>query len=38
MRIHLGVWLCLAVAVPSSGQFLSRDFRELWRNEVFENY
>ncbi|MDP7620043.1 MAG: hypothetical protein QF652_07365, partial [Dehalococcoidia bacterium] len=37
-RIHLVLCLCLVSVAPSAGQFLSRDFRELWRNEVFENY
>ena len=23
---------------PADAQFLSRDFRDLWSNEVFENY
>ena len=35
-----GMALCLTASVcaPVSAQFLSRDFRELWANEVFENY
>lgn len=32
--------LCLAAlsATSAGAQFLSRDYRQLWRNEVFENY
>jgi|GEM_PF-965953 hypothetical protein len=36
----VGFIVCLlgALCAPASAQFLSRDFRELWTNEVFENY
>ncbi|HIG18907.1 MAG TPA: hypothetical protein EYQ31_17305, partial [Candidatus Handelsmanbacteria bacterium] len=29
---------CLLVPVSAEAQFLSRDTRALWANEVFENY
>ena len=28
--------LCVSLSVDA--QFISRDFRDLWSNEVFENY
>jgi len=35
-----GIIVCLigSAWAPASAQFLSRDFRQLWTNEVFENY
>ena len=40
MRLFVTLRLCclLLTAVSSEAQFLSRDTRALWANEVFENY
>jgi hypothetical protein len=38
LLMSLATAFLLLSASPSVAQFLSRDFRELWRNEVFENY
>lgn len=32
------VLILVSISVSSQAQFLSRDFRRLWANEVFENY
>lgn len=40
VSLHRWVWavlLCLLAGAAES-QFLSRDFRQLWSNEVYENY
>ncbi|MBT3343291.1 MAG: hypothetical protein HN404_09855 [Gemmatimonadetes bacterium] len=45
-RLHLKQILLVGITLsgllgahaPAAAQFMSRDFRELWANEVFENY